>query len=192
VPQGLTSVTGGAGWGDSGGEDIAFTEDMLEAVSDDLCVDKSRVFTMGFSFGGAISYKLACERDELFRAALVYDTGNVSGNNHALCTNPIAFFQSHGHDDGTFSYSSSQTILNLFASSNGCGNTPIPTAGTNEHVCTSLEGCMDGYPVRFCSFGSGQNNPHNTSLRGHYPSAKDPGQEKSWVPVEAWDFIQQF
>ena len=36
-----------------------------------------------------------------------------------------------------------------------------------------------------------QNNPNANTL-GHYPSAKDPGQSKSWIPVEAWEFISQF
>ena len=61
VPQGLND-SGGAGWSNPNNRDVNFTDDMLEAVSNDLCIDTSRVFTMGFSFGGAISYKLACVR----------------------------------------------------------------------------------------------------------------------------------
>lgn len=191
VPQGLTD-SGGAGWANPNNRDVNFADDMLAAVSNDLCVDTSRVFTTGFSFGGAISYKLACVRPDKFRAALVYDTGPVSGNNAAECTTPIAFFQVHGVDDQTFNYQTGLSVLDIFAGTNDCTDATPPNPGQNEHLCTTLEGCSAGYPVRFCSFGAGQNNPHNASLKGHYPSAKDPGQSKSWVPGEAWTFIQQF
>lgn len=193
VPQGLTDM-GGAGWFNPNNRDVNFTDDMLAAVTGDLCVDESRVFTTGFSFGGAISYKLACARQEKFRAAVVYGTGPIAGNTPSECTKPIAFLGVHGVDDGTFDYVNDgiNSVLNLFVGTNGCTPQTPPMPGQNEHVCTSFQGCEDGYPVRFCGFGAGQNNPHNASLRGHYPSPKDPGQAKSWVPMEAWNFIQQF
>ena len=60
----------------------------------------------------------------------------------------------------------------------------------NGHTCISYAGCSR--PTRFCNFGSGEDNPFNPSLGGHYPSAKDPGQTTSWIPAEAWSFITQF
>jgi poly(3-hydroxybutyrate) depolymerase len=173
VPQGLTDM-GGAGWFNPNNRDVNFTDDMLAAVTGDLCVDESRVFTTGFSFGGAISYKLACARQEKFRAAVVYGTGPIAGNTPSECTKPIAFLGVHGVDDGTFEYVDDglNSVLNLFVGTNGCTAQTPPLPGQNEHVCTSFQGCEDGYPVRFCGFGA--------------------GQAKSWVPVEAWNFIQQF
>jgi poly(3-hydroxybutyrate) depolymerase len=191
VPQGLTDQ-GGAGWANPNNRDVNLADDLLAAVSNDLCVDTSRVFTTGFSFGGAISYKLACVRPDKFRAALVYGTGPISGNNAAECETPIAFFHVHGVDDRTFDYQTGLSVLDIFAGTNNCAEPNPPNPGQNEHVCTTLAGCSEGYPVRFCSFGAGQNNPHNASLNGHYPSPKDPGQAKSWVPGEAWNFIEQF
>jgi poly(3-hydroxybutyrate) depolymerase len=192
VPQGLAD-TGGAGWANPNNRDVIFTDDMLAAVSADLCLDLSRVFTTGFSYGGAISYKLACVRSDKFRAAIVYDTGPVSGNNAAECTAPIAFFQSHGVDDGIFNYSQvGLGILNVFANVNGCTPTTPPAPAQDGHTCISLEGCSGGHPVRFCNFGAGENNPYNASLKGHYPSPKDPGESISWVPTEVWNFIKQF
>ena len=152
----------------------------------------SRVFTTGFSYGGAMSYKLACVRPDKFRAALVYEAGPVSGNNQAECTKPIAWFQSHGADDQTFNLQTGTSILNVFTKVNGCTTMTPPTPATNGHNCVSFAGCSAGHPTRWCTFGAGENNPHNTSLRGHYPSPKDPGQSTSWVPMEAWSFITQF
>jgi len=180
------------GWNDSGGADVTFTEDMLKAISDDLCIDTSRVFTTGFSWGAAMSWKLACMAPDKFRAALVYEVGSVSGNNASQCTKPIAWFQSHGVDDGTFSYSSGLDVLKIFAKNNGCTFTMPTNPATNAHACVTLTGCTAAYPTRFCAFGSGENNPYNTGLRGHYPSPKDPGETVTWVTAEAWKFIMQF
>lgn len=190
VPQGL-SDTGGAGWANPNDRDVQFADDMLAAISADLCIDTSRVFTTGFSFGGAMSYKLACVRPETYRAALIYNAGPVSGNDPAECTTPIAWFQSHGVDDPIFNYQSTGlSILNVFTALNGCTAMTPPMPPQDGHSCVSFEGCAQ--PTRFCGFGSGENNPHNPSLRGHYPSPKAPGESTSWVPSEAWQFIMQF
>jgi predicted esterase len=191
APQGLTD-SGGAGWQNPNNRDVNFTDDMLKAITDDLCIDTSRVFTTGFSYGGSMSYELACDRPDKFRAALLLDPGTLSGTNSSTCKTPIAIFLSHGVDDGTLTYSGGVAIFNIFAKLNGCTTITPPTPPTNGHTCTSLTGCSDGYPARVCNFGSGENNPYNTSLRGHYPSPKDPNQTTSWVPEESWKFITQF
>jgi hypothetical protein len=66
---------------------------------------------------------------------------------------------------------------------NGCTpqNPPAPAANSGTHICTSYEGCSEGHPVRWCAHGG-----------DHNPTEKDQGQNKSWVPGEAWTFISQF
>jgi poly(3-hydroxybutyrate) depolymerase len=190
VPQGLVGASGGAGWENPNSRDVNFTDAMLEAISSDLCIDTSRVFTTGFSFGAGMSVALACVRPDKFRAAVVYEPAFISGVNATQCTTPIAFFQSHGVDDQVLNYDRGLTVLDTFAGVNGCTAMTPPDPPTNGHTCISYEGCS--VPTRFCNFGAGEGNPSNTSLRGHYPSAKDPGQSTSWVPAEAWSFITQF
>ncbi len=190
VPQGLVNPNGGAGWANPNGRDVTFTDDVLAAVSADLCIDTSRVFTTGFSYGAGMSVALACVRPDKFRAAVVYAPAFISGVNAAQCTRPIAFFQSHGVDDQVLNFQTGLGVLSTFTGVNGCSPQTPPTPAADGHTCTSYEGCS--VPTRFCSFGAGQGNPFNTSLRGHYPTSKDPGQSTSWVPAEAWSFITQF
>ncbi|HVZ36611.1 MAG TPA: prolyl oligopeptidase family serine peptidase [Polyangiaceae bacterium] len=190
VPQGLITPGGGAGWDNPNGRDVNFTDDMLAALSADLCIDTSRVFTTGFSYGAGMSVALACTRPDKFRAALVYEPAFISGVTATQCTSPIALFQSHGVDDQILKYATGLNVLDTFASLNGCTATTPAQPPADGHSCVTLEGCS--VPTRFCNFGAGENNPFNTSLQGHYPSAKDPGQTTSWVPGEAWSFIQQF
>jgi hypothetical protein len=169
---------------------VIFTDDMLAAISSDLCIDTSRVFTTGFSFGARMSSTLACVRADKFRAALVYEMGGVNGNDPAACTTPIAFFQVHSVDDPLIDYQTGLAGLDVFSQLNGCTAATPPDPPEDGHTCISLEGCS--LPTRFCNFGPGQGNPHNPSLGGHYPSAKDPGESTSWIPAEAWTFITQF
>lgn len=57
APDGLN-----AGWGNQGGEDITFTDNILNSVKENLCVDESDIFATGWSFGGAMSFSAACSR----------------------------------------------------------------------------------------------------------------------------------
>lgn len=57
APDGLN-----AGWANNNGQDIAFTDAILNQIFDQLCVDESNVFATGFSYGGAMSYSAACAR----------------------------------------------------------------------------------------------------------------------------------
>lgn len=50
------------GWYNSGGVDVTFVDQILAQVQNELCVDESQRFATGFSFGGAMSYALACAR----------------------------------------------------------------------------------------------------------------------------------
>ena len=188
--SGLMVASGGAGWENPNGRDVTFTDDMLAAISDDLCIDTSRVFTTGFSFGAGMSVALACVRPDKFRAAVVYAPAFISGVMPAQCTTPVAFFESHGVDDPIINIQTGLNVLGTFTGLNGCTPATPPDPPADGHTCTSYEGCS--VPTRFCSFGAGQGNPFNVSLRGHYPTSKDPGQSTSWVPAEAWSFITQF
>lgn len=190
VPQGLVNPGGGAGWANPNDRDVNFTDELLSAISADLCIDTSRVFTTGFSYGAGMSVALACVRPEAFRAAVVYAPAFISGVQPAQCTTAIPFFQSHGVDDPIINFSTGLSVLDTFTRVNGCTAMTPPEPAADGHDCVSYEGCS--VPTRFCSFGAGEGNPFNTSLRGHYPTSKDPGQSASWVPAEAWAFITQF
>lgn len=55
APQGIDG-----NWYNDGGEDHALIDEIISAVEDDLCVDTSLRFSIGFSWGGSMSYSLAC------------------------------------------------------------------------------------------------------------------------------------
>ena len=63
APQGINN-----GWANTNGEDVTFTDDMIRMIDNALCVDTTQRFSVGFSYGGAMSYSLACSRPTVFRA----------------------------------------------------------------------------------------------------------------------------
>jgi len=177
APDGLN-----AGWGNANGEDVVFTDDMLKQVEEDLCIDKSRIFANGFSYGGGMSKAIGCARANVFRGIAVYSGADfLSGCDGG--TMPIAFYGSHATDDPTNGYSSGIQILNRFAKNNGCTSMTPPMPPSGGHTCVDFAGCSAGHPTRWCAF-QGSNK--------HDPSPRDPGQSASWNPPEVWKFITQF
>ncbi len=179
APDGLD-----AGWANTNGRDLTFTDDILKQVEADLCIDTSRVFANGFSYGASMTNALACARPSVFRAVAVYSgTEFLSGCNGG--TTPVPFYGSHGLQDGTIGVADGRKIRDRWVKNNGCtSQTPSsPANGSGKHVCTSYTGCSTGHPLRWCEFDGSH---------GHDPSPMDPGQNTTWNPAEVWKFFTQF
>jgi poly(3-hydroxybutyrate) depolymerase len=157
---------------------LTFVDDILKAVEADLCIDTSRVELEGFSQGGAMVWNLACQRPGVFRAVVVHSGGGLA--NPTTCQ-PIPLLGSLG-DNGDVAGNSQKTQTDPFATWDGCTITTMPTAtSTQPHICTSYTGCPAADPVVWCSY-----------YGGHTPSPTDPGKSTSWMPEEAWGFLNQF
>lgn len=90
APDGLNR-----GWANMGGEDVAFTDEILRTVQNELCVDENAIFSLGFSYGGAMSYALACARPNVFRGIAVLSGAQLSGcdgGNQPVVWNPLPLF----------------------------------------------------------------------------------------------------
>jgi hypothetical protein len=94
APDGLNG-----GWANSGGGDLKFVDDMVELIEANYCVDKTRLFTNGFSYGGGMSYAIACARAKIFRGAAIYNGAVLSGCEGG--NDPIALWQMAGLTDDT-------------------------------------------------------------------------------------------
>jgi poly(3-hydroxybutyrate) depolymerase len=178
APQGISN-----GWANSGGEDVTFTDDMLRRIEGDLCVDTAQRFSVGFSYGGGMSYALACARPNVFRAVAVQSSpGTLSGCSGG--TQPIAYLGVHGTGD---SIASGRSLRDRFVRNNGCAaaNPPEPAAGSLTHRVFGYSGCRAGYPVVWATFDG-----------GHIAAPQDgaPGDSgsRTWVPGEVWRFFTQF
>jgi poly(3-hydroxybutyrate) depolymerase len=178
APQGIDN-----GWANSGGRDITLTDAMVELIQGDLCVDKTKVFALGFSFGGGMSYSLACTRPKVFRAVAVYSGGVISGCEGG--TQPVAYLGIHGLGDNVLGIGGGRTMRDRFVMNNGCTSQspPEPSGGSQMHTCTTYQGCTAA-PVRWCAFDGGH-------TPGHVDGGGDDGA-RTWTKTEAWKFFSQF
>jgi len=176
APQGI-----GNGWANTGGEDVTFVDDMVRRIEDDLCVDPAQRFALGFSYGGAMSYSLACSRPTVFRAvAAIAAPGEISGC--AGGTQPVAYLGIHGVGDNI---GSGRGLRDRFVRNNGCTpqNAPEPAAGSRTHISTAYSGCRSGYPVVWAAFDGGHQQGPVDGCAGCESGAR------SWVKNEVWKFF---
>ncbi|MES1185244.1 MAG: hypothetical protein ABUL60_15645, partial [Myxococcales bacterium] len=93
-------------------KDHALFDDILAYVKANLCIDESRVFATGFSFGGMITYSLSVNHQKDIRAAVGIAPANyniyVPPKTHA----PIAWMQTTGMSDGTCPWTQGNSTTN--------------------------------------------------------------------------------
>ncbi|WP_250213462.1 lectin [Acrocarpospora catenulata] len=185
APQGFNN-----GWANAGGEDVTFVDDMIRQIESNLCVDTSQRFAVGFSYGGAMSYALACARPNMFRAVAVYSGAQLSGCSGG--TGPIAYLGAHGNSDGVLGISGGRSLRDRFVGNNGCTpqNPPEPAVNSRTHTVTNYSGCRAGYPVVWIAFDGGHDaSPADGANRDAPPDVKG---RTTYLPGETWRFFTQF
>jgi poly(3-hydroxybutyrate) depolymerase len=152
-PDGLPQASqgGGTGWTlTAAGEDVAFFDAMLADLSDTACVDTSRVFSTGHSFGGYMSNALACFRGNDLRAI-----GEVAGGpsfSFGGCTGDVAAWLAHDPTDQVVEFAQGTMARDQYVGRNGCGST---TSATTPSPCVAYDGCDAGTPVHWCDHSDG-------------------------------------
>jgi poly(3-hydroxybutyrate) depolymerase len=184
TPRSAIFVAGqgiGNAWPNTNGQDVTFVDDMIKLIENDLCIDTSRIFSVGFSYGGMMGNTLACERPDVFRAI----SSHSGAGSCSKTQKPVPFFGA----GGTESRDGVKTTARRIAKANGCTDQdpPYPAAGSLSHTCTSFQGCRDGYPVRFCPF----DQEHKAAPYDGGCAGCDDGN-KTWLPKEDWTFFTQF
>jgi poly(3-hydroxybutyrate) depolymerase len=180
APQGNNN-----GWGNPGGQDVTFVDDMVRQLEAGLCVDTAQLFSTGFSYGGAMTYALACARATTFRAVAVYSGANLSGCNGG--TQPIAYMGLHGLRDNVLPIANGRALRDTFVRNNGCTpqNPPEPAQGSLTHIVTAYSGCKTGYPVVWAAFDGAGHDP------GPIDGCTCDGWH-TWTSGEVWKFFSQF
>ncbi|MGC4876009.1 cellulose binding domain-containing protein [Micromonospora sp. DT43] len=180
APQGIN-----AGWANTNGRDLTLFDDISRQVENDLCVDTTQRFALGWSYGGAMSYAVACARPTVIRAVTVLSGANLSGCNGG--TQPVAYFGIHGIYDSVLNISQGRALRDTFVRNNGCtAQSPRePSRGSLTHITTTYAGCRSGYPVQWAAFDG-----------DHTPSPVDgsssPNDSRTWTSAEIWRFFTQF
>jgi poly(3-hydroxybutyrate) depolymerase len=168
-------------------KDHALFDDLLEYVKENLCIDTTRVFATGFSFGGMITYSLSMNHQKDIRAAVGIAPANYNIYVPMKTGEPIAWMQTTGMGDGTCPWVNGNSttqgakfIAIEHATNNGCtvpANIPIWQQG--NHVCYDFQDCNPEHPTKVCTFNGGHTNIANEG-------------GVNWIAKESWDFFRQF
>ncbi len=201
APQGNDNGT----W--NGKEDHQFVDEMITTMFDNYCVDTTRVFATGFSFGAMFTNSLAQDMQERLRAVAVYAVadyniwlpGSGSGRYDAKDL-PIAWMAVHGKNDGMCSYNTAKTsalprILKRNGKADANGNftdasseKPEEFNGSAGHLCYDFKTVDERFPVKFCSW----NGEHQWTAHDGPNTKTGQGWENTWVPEEVHKFFEQF
>ncbi|QLQ34929.1 cellulose binding domain-containing protein [Micromonospora robiginosa] len=180
APQGIDN-----GWANTNGRDLTLFDDISRQVENDLCVDTTQRFALGWSYGGAMSYAVACARAGVIRAVAVLSGANLSGCNGG--TQPVPYFGIHGTHDSVLNISMGRSLRDTFVRNNGCtAQTPRePALNSFSHITTVYSGCRAGYPVQWAAF-DGDHTPSPVDGSG------SPNDSRTWTSGEIWRFFSQF
>ena len=130
--------------------DLAFVDALLEAVSAELCIDRSRVFMVGYSAGGFLASSLGCQRHDVVRGIAVLAGGGGG------CAHPVPIWFGHNQDDPTVPISYGIAARDAWLAANGCAATTAPM--TVASYCVRYTQCQQA-PVAWCSPATGGHRP---------------------------------
>lgn len=195
APHGYTTETDRSGketenpWRCGDDKDHIFFDEFLTYLNENLCVDTSRVFSVGFSFGAMFSNSLAQDFQHRLRGVVVFATMDqviYLPKNKGL---PIAWMGTVGMGDELCTPKLGRSARDRILKNNG-----KPDADGNftdargeeaeeytsgKHVCYDYKTVDPRFPVKWCTFDG-----------NHTYNASDDG--KVWTTPTAWEFITQF
>ena len=114
APQALSGS-----WTNQGGRDVAYVDAMLSRFESQLCVDQSRIFATGFSFGAIMTIALGCNDSSKFRAIAAMSGEIMNG---CPDTRSLPYWSSHGMSDPTINFSLGQAARDTFVQRNHCSH----------------------------------------------------------------------
>lgn len=161
IPTGDTVPGPDSAWSDGaltqgGTDDVALMRALVEEVSTHANVDPDRVYATGFSNGGFMSLRLACDAADVFSAVAA-----AAGAVFSACTpsQPVSMLAIHGVDDPTIPYTAFEPTHTAFAAANDCDTVTepadVPAVNGDESSCITYTGCPTGVSVTGCSVANG-------------------------------------
>jgi polyhydroxybutyrate depolymerase len=166
-------------------DDVGFLAHVVDVVNTVRPIDRNRVYVAGFSNGGMMALKAACERPDVFAAA-----ASVGGTLQTSCAGhaPVSALLVNGKADTTVPYDGSSYSRYL--------RTPLTPVPTAMRVLARHAGCVavrdtSSYrhttrTYRGCARGSALELVTAPRLGHHWPTAKKDGVDGERL---VWGFL---
>jgi len=132
-----------------GNRDLAFTTALLDRLEAELCVDRARVYSTGFSNGAFFSHILGCVQADRIAAIAPVSGGHITVPCKPGRPVPVLIF--HGTSDDLISPERAHRARDEWARIDECGE---PKKG----VCDRYS-CKAGVEVRYCEVDIGHTWP---------------------------------
>ena len=135
-PEGTTDSNGFQFWGSdlmSNVDDVGFLNALIDAIALEYNINLNRIYSMGMSNGGFMSYSLACELSDKI-AAIASVTGSMTINQIMSCNpdRPVPVMQIHGtadlvvlYDGNDWGIESIDNVISYWVDFNDCETEPI-------------------------------------------------------------------
>mgnify|MGYP006126415013 CR=1 FL=1 len=112
-------------------DDVGFLSALIDQIALEYNINLNRVYSMGMSNGGFMSYQLSCELSDKI-AAIASVTGSMSTNQITSCNpdNPVPVMQMHGTSDPIVLYNGSlgiepiDDVISFWVDFNNCNTIP--------------------------------------------------------------------
>lgn len=186
-------------------DDVGFVRAIVTHLTRQVNADRNRIFSTGMSNGALMSYRLACEMSDVFRAI-----APVAGTDNTLkCQpqKPVSVLHIHAKDDthvlfeggaGTDSFKDITKVtqftsvaesISRWVKFNRCNPAPQRVLNKSGAYCDLYAGCDQGAQVKLCV----------TETGGHsWPGGSKPGGVRKKSPTskaisandQMWSFFE--
>lgn len=171
-------------------DDIGFLSALIDSTAANYNVDLTRVFSCGFSMGGFMSQRLACELNNKV-AAVASVAGTIGGALNCQPGRAVPVCHFHGTGDSTVYYHGNlygddpEDMIAFWETNNGCSSGPIVTQLPDI--------ANDGYTVTHTKYTSCD---HNVDVELFRVDSADhvwltPLNDISYT-IEIWKFFMRF
>jgi len=176
-------------------DDVGFTEALIDAVSTQLNIDQSRIYSTGMSNGGFMSFLLACQLSERI-AAIASVTGSMTPQTFNECDpqRPVPVLQIHGTADDVVAYTgggiseSIREAMRYWIQYNNCPINPVitefPDVDTNDGTTAAK--------VRFSDGDEDVQVEHIRVFGGGHDWPGSSGNMDFDASSEVWRFLSRF
>jgi polyhydroxybutyrate depolymerase len=185
-PDGTVDLTGKQFWNAtevccnffSNVDDDAYLISMLNDMESKYSIDRKRIYFVGHSNGGFMSYRMACKHSDRIAAIASLAGATFLNSSDCAAKDPVSVLQVHGTSDATILYNggailgkqypSATASATQWATFNRCSNNAVTRADKldlvnnivgSETSITSWNSCRNGTEVELWTLDQGVHTP---------------------------------